>query len=141
VVCARDGAVLLTRNSALAPHPDQWGLPGGGVNHGEHPRDAAVRETHEETGLDVEIGELLDVVSVHFTGVAPSGRLEDYHAIGLVYRATTSDEREPGVVEVDGTTAHAAWVPLDDIASGAVDLGTITAQVLGWAGHLPTPRA
>lgn len=142
VVCVRDDAVLLVRSSALAPHPDLWGLPGGGIDHGEHPRDAAVRETREETGLEVELSDLLDIVSVHFTGVAPSGRLEDFHAIGLVYRATTSDERVPRVIELDGTTAHAAWVPLDEIASGAVHFAALTTQqVLAWAGHRPTPTA
>lgn len=140
VLCVREGSVLLTRTSAIAAHPDRWTLPGGGVDHGEHPRDAARRETWEETGLDVVVGDLLDVLSVHFTGVAPTGRVEDYHAVGLVFRATTADAAVPRVVEVDGTTAHAAWVSLAEIASGAVDLGDVTERVLDWAGGPPTPR-
>jgi 8-oxo-dGTP pyrophosphatase MutT (NUDIX family) len=36
-------------------------LPGGIVNYGEEPREAAEREVLEETGFDVEIGDLLDI--------------------------------------------------------------------------------
>ena len=42
-----------------------WTLPGGGLDHGEDPRDAVVREVHEETGLDVQVGETARVYSAH----------------------------------------------------------------------------
>lgn len=40
---------------------DAWNLPGGGVEKGESPWEAGVRETKEETGLDVEIERVLSV--------------------------------------------------------------------------------
>jgi len=100
--------VLLTRNSSRGPHPGWWTLPGGGIDHGEEARAALVRE---ETGLDCTPGEVLDVGSTHFEGTAPSGRREDFHALQVVFDATVS-AGEPVVVEVDGTTDHAAWVPV-----------------------------
>jgi ADP-ribose pyrophosphatase YjhB (NUDIX family) len=40
-----------------------WSLPGGAVDHGEHPFDTVVRETAAETGLSVEVSRLVDVLA------------------------------------------------------------------------------
>lgn len=63
---------------------------------------------------------LVGVHDVHLTGNAPDGRLEDFHAVNLVYEATVPDGVEPVVREVDGTTDEVAWVPVAAIASGEV---------------------
>lgn len=51
------GRVLL----GLRARPPIWNLPGGSVEPGETPWDAAVRETREEVGLDVEVERLTGV--------------------------------------------------------------------------------
>ena len=43
--------ILLTRISPAGYPAGTWTLPGGGVDHGESPHDAVVRELYEETGL------------------------------------------------------------------------------------------
>jgi ADP-ribose pyrophosphatase YjhB (NUDIX family) len=55
------GRVLLVR-LAHPTGPSAWLLPGGGVEHGEDPLDALVREFAEETGLSIAIERLIDVV-------------------------------------------------------------------------------
>lgn len=128
----RDGAVLLTRISRRGHHSGSWTLPGGGVDHGESPRDALVREVYEETGLRAEVGALLDVHDTHFTGTAPDGTLEDYHGIHLVFAATVPDA-PLRVTEADGTTDAVRWVPLAEVADQPV------LSVVGFALSLSDP--
>jgi 8-oxo-dGTP pyrophosphatase MutT (NUDIX family) len=111
----RDGEVLLTRMSSRTGIEGRWTLPGGGVDHGEDPRDALRREIYEETGLTAEPGRVLDVHATHFTGPRSDGLVEDYHGIHLIFEAEldeVSRHAEPRVVEVGGSTEHAEWVPL-----------------------------
>lgn len=133
-VCLRDGAVLLAQLSHRTGWPGVWTLPGGGVDHGEHPRDAVVREVHEETGLEVEVGHLLDVDSLHFTGHAPDGTLEDYHSVRLVFRGDVRGTAEPRVLEVDGSTAASAWVPLDRLDTPGFEVVELVRTALDWTG-------
>ena len=124
-----DRQVLLTRLSSRAAHPGRWTLPGGGIDHGERPAVALAREVEEECGLVCEVGALVGVHDTHFSGNAPSGRLEDYHGVHLLFAATV-DDGEPAVREVDGTTDAAAWVPVADVRAGRVEVLDVVTHAL-----------
>ena len=109
-----DGQILLTQLSHRTGWPGGWTLPGGGVDHGEDPRDTVVRETYEETGQHLSDPVLVDVESDHFEGLSPRGELEDFHAVRLLFRGTIAEPGEPVVHDVGGTTSDARWVPLDE---------------------------
>jgi 8-oxo-dGTP diphosphatase len=95
VLVEQDGRVLLARRVA-DPQSGLWTLPAGFVDAGEDPAAAAQRECLEETGLQVRITGLLDVL---FGQEHPRGA-----HIFIVYRA-----------EVTGGTLAAA----DDVDAGA----------------------
>ena len=57
VIFDKKNRVLLSHRRDL----DVWNLPGGGVEHGELPDEAAVRETFEETGLKIKIKGMVGV--------------------------------------------------------------------------------
>lgn len=127
----RGDSVLLTRFSERGFHTGLWGLPGGGLRHGERPRDAVRREVAEECGLECEVGDLLAVDDDHFSGTAPSGVWEDFHAVGLVFAATVPGDAEPRVVETEGTTDAVAWVPVTEIEDGTVPVVGLVRHALG----------
>lgn len=107
--------LLATRHSGRTNRPGTWGLPGGGVEPGEDPRAAAVRECWEETAQRVDLGSLALVQTAHWIGRAPSGRVEDFHAVRLVYHGQCPAPTSPDVLDAEGTTAAAAWVPSDQV--------------------------
>ena len=53
----------------------------------------------------------------HWVGRAPGGRVEDFHAVRIVYRATCPAPTEPVVHDVGGTTADARWVQPAELAA------------------------
>lgn len=119
VVTSERGA-LLCQLSSRTNSEGRWALPGGGVDPGESPLDAVHREVWEETGQVVTDVAPLEVLTAHWVGRAPSGRLEDFHAVRVVHQAVCLEPTDPVVHERDGSTGDSAWVAFDDL--GAVDL-------------------
>ncbi|MCD4853203.1 NUDIX domain-containing protein [Arthrobacter sp. AK01] len=91
-----------------------WTLPGGGLDLAEHPVDGCRREVFEETGYQARIERMLGIDVGHWPGEArPDGSVKDFQALRLVYEATVVGGELTH--EVDGSTTHAAWIPLLDI--------------------------
>ena len=110
-VC-RDGAerLLLARASPSLTVQGRWFLPGGGVQHGEHPPESLRREMEEESGLTVDVGPLLDVLS----DVRTLHDGSSLHTVRLIYRiASWSGTLRP---ESDGTTDAVGWFSPAEVA-------------------------
>ena len=136
-----EGDVLLVQFSERGFHTGSWSLPGGGLGHGESPRPALEREVLEECGVECAVGELLAVHDEAFSGTAPSGRFEDFHAVLLIFAATVDPEAVPRVVEVGGTTAAAAWVPVADVRARKLPVLDAVHHALEAAGRMGTEPA
>src|SRR6478609_243512 len=130
-VILREGSILLSRLAPTVTPDELWTLPGGGLDHGEDPRDAVVREVHEETGLDAVVGETARVYSAHLPGVWRDGRRVDAHALRIVYDGWVAlDAPEPRVVEVGGSTMAAAWHQVEAVLDGRVPAAPMVLEAL-----------
>jgi 8-oxo-dGTP pyrophosphatase MutT (NUDIX family) len=129
-VVLRDGSLLLTRISEHGYPPGWWALPGGGVDQGEAPAAALVRELHEETGLTPSVVRLVDVHDVHTVAPGRGDQYEDYHGIHLLYAVDVSRDQAPRVIERDGTTDAVRWVRLAELADQELALLPVVEYVL-----------
>jgi 8-oxo-dGTP diphosphatase len=95
-VVIHEGRVLLTRRMEGQHLAGMWEFPGGKLEADESPEAAVVRECREECGIEVEVGEILDVTH---------HRYPEKSVLLLFYRCELLD----GVVQ-DLQVADHAWV-------------------------------
>lgn len=102
-IVVRDGRLLMVQR-ANEPGAGLWSLPGGRVEHGEYLAAALRREVKEETGLDVEVHDLVGILEV----------VGDPHYVILDYLAEAAGDDAP--VPADDVS-DARWVPLEEVPS------------------------
>ncbi len=121
------GAVVIDGNRVLLikrgqePLKGRWSLPGGVVETGEELRAAVAREVHEETGLDVHVGAVVEVLDRISRDEA--GRIE-FHYVIIDYLCRAAGGSLAHASDVD----DARWVERADL--GAYDLTTKVSEVI-----------
>jgi len=106
-VILRQGKLLLEKRGN-EPAKGKWSIPGGVVELGESLEDAVIRETKEETGLDVEEPCLVDVVDQ--MDLDEDGRVK-YHFVIVDYMLKVKG----GEAKADSDADELHWVALDDV--------------------------
>ena len=115
-LCEDDvSCLLLCRLSIDEAEPGAWTLPGGGLDFGEDPVQAVLRELTEETGLSGEVVSLAGIDSKVWWDHVRVDEADDFHAIRILYRVNVTG----GTLrdEVGGSTDAAAWYSRAEIAA------------------------
>ena len=107
VVVWKDEAVLLIQRGK-PPRAGAWSLPGGRQELGETTREAGVREVFEETGIKIEIKDLIDVVDT--INRDDSGRVRMQYTLVDYWAEWKSGEPTAGT-----DAADARWVHPEDL--------------------------
>ena len=111
-VVIRDGKVLIVKRGH-EPRKGEWSLPGGRVELGEFLVDAARREIKEETGLDVDVGPLIEL----FDRVHRRDNRVEYHFVIADYLCTP----QGGTLAAADDAIDVAWVSVDDLDAYGVN--------------------
>lgn len=103
IVCKSTDRFLLIQRSDYVASPLTWGLPGGKVENGESPLEAARRETIEEIGIDIKS---LPITLIYTNDVhAPRFRFYTYACI-------VDEEFEPSL---NWESANYKWCTIDEV--------------------------
>ncbi len=111
-VVTRDNKLLLTNQAGT------YNLPGGGMEFGEMPEEAVIRETFEETGIRVKNARLIGCKSNIFKGMRADDIEDFFQSIILFYTC----DFESGKLSIDGIDDHEQtwtempeWIPIEKL--------------------------
>ena len=106
-VIIKEGKIALIKRSN-EPSKGKWTIPGGLVELGENLEAAVIRETKEETCLDIEKPRLIDVVDN--VDLDEQGKIR-YHYVIIDYLVHVRS----GNIQAASDAAELLWVPLDEV--------------------------
>jgi 8-oxo-dGTP diphosphatase len=104
-----DGKLVLVRRG-VEPSLGKWSIPGGAVELGEAVRDAAMRETKEECGLDVELIDDRPMDAFDNLIMDEAGHIR-YHYVLLQFLVRPKG----GSLKPTSDVTDVIWVPLENV--------------------------
>lgn len=107
---ATESVLLVREQTGPAARLGFWKLPTGLVESGEELHEAAVREVHEETGIEAEFVDIRAFRMGHLGNLAHRGKSNLYFVVKLRVRPGTATEPRPKAGEI----AEARWVTLEE---------------------------
>jgi 8-oxo-dGTP diphosphatase len=123
IIIEHDRVALVKRGHA--PLQGTWSIPGGVLEIGETLRQAAAREVLEETGLTVEVGELL---GVYDRIVRDSDQRTRYHYVLIDFLC----RKIAGDPKAAGDAAEARWFARAELAQLSLAKDTVDVIQLGF---------
>ena len=106
-VIINEGKIALIKRGS-EPSKGKWTIPGGLVELGETLEQSVIRETKEETGLDVENPRLIDVVSN--VDLDEKGKVK-YHYVIIDYLVHVKN----GTAKASSDAEELRWVPFEEV--------------------------
>ena len=134
-VIVDEAARVLLVKRRFEPLAGQWSLPGGAVDVGETLQACVIREMREETGLEVEVGPVIEVFDRIMHDA--DGRVQ-YHYVLVDYVCRPAG----GTLAAASDVADVAWVEagalpgfsLTSKATEVIGRGLVLAAEAGWTG-------
>lgn len=100
------GQILIGKKEKQEGHPisGKWHILGGHLEHGEQIEEAVKREVKEETGLEVEIHQAVDIMTFAWDG-------EEKNSLQMVFHCVTDSRDEEALDDLE----EVKWVSPDEI--------------------------
>jgi 8-oxo-dGTP diphosphatase len=129
-----DGDRVLLIRRGQEPLKGEWSLPGGGVEVGETLHDAVMREVREETGLEVQVGPVVEVLDrIH---LSDDGRVEFHYVLIDYVCRVTGGRLSPASDAVDACWALAGDLPRYSLTAIAE---TVIGKAMAISRQTPLP--
>jgi 8-oxo-dGTP diphosphatase len=129
VVCPSTQRVLLARRAQTTRNAGQWNFFGGGLDDGERPTKAAIRELKEEAGIDAVKADLIAL-----------GEAATATKLNILFGLVVEEEFAP---VLNGESTHWEWVKVAVLGTRRdlhLSTAMLTGCLSGWMAVFPRPR-